>query len=104
MSRWPRWGATFFGVAALAGLTPRPTSAGSATETRIHEVQPGESLWVIAANTIGDPRLWPALYRANRDQIKDPTLLYPGQKLAIPEVDPAEREQVRREAAAMSAK
>jgi nucleoid-associated protein YgaU len=67
-------------------------------------VQPGESLWLIAANTIGDPTLWPVLYRANRDQIKDPTLLYPGQKLAIPEVDPAEREEVRREAASLGAK
>lgn len=76
-------------------------SPADETVRAVHEVQPGESLWVIAANTIGDPTLWPALYRANRDQIKDPRLLYPGQRLAIPEVDPAQREEVRREAASL---
>jgi nucleoid-associated protein YgaU len=35
----------------------------------------------------GDPTLWPLLYRANRDQIKDPSLLYPGQRLTIPDFD-----------------
>lgn len=50
-----------------------------------HVVQPGESLSQIAAQTGGDPQLWPVLYRANRDQIKDPARLYPGQALLIPE-------------------
>ncbi len=65
---------------------------------RVHEVRPGESLWTIAANATGDARMWPAIYRANRDQIKDPALLYPGQRLTIPPIDPAARAELRREA------
>ena len=49
-------------------------------------VAPGETLWQIAAALTGDPHRWPELYRANRDQIKDPSLLYPGQRLAIPDL------------------
>lgn len=67
-------------------------------EARIHEVRPGETLWTIAEITVGDPTLWPALYLANRDQIKDPALVYPGQQLAVPEIDPKQRGSLRREA------
>lgn len=66
-------------------------------EPRIHEVQAGETLWSIAQVTIGDAGLWPVLYRANRDQIKDPSRVYPGQRLRIPELDSAEQEKVRKE-------
>ena len=71
---------------------------------RVHRVQPGETLWTIAADAMGDPRLWPAIYRANRDQIKDPALVYPGQQLAIPAIDPAMREELRSEARALEAR
>jgi nucleoid-associated protein YgaU len=73
-------------------------AAVAATPTALYEVRPGETLTRIAALTLGDPALWPALYRANRDQIRDPARLYPGQKLEIPTLSPAEREAVRREA------
>jgi nucleoid-associated protein YgaU len=61
-------------------------------------VRDGETLATIAADTLGDPTLWPALYRANRDQIRDPARLYPGQKLAIPTLSQEQREAARREA------
>jgi nucleoid-associated protein YgaU len=51
---------------------------------RVHRVQDGETLSSIAAIHFGNPHLWPALYRANRDQIRDPSRLYPGQTLSIP--------------------
>ncbi len=69
------------GAAALLGATT------AARADRVHVVRPGESLWRIAAMATGDPMLWPVLYRANRDQIKDPSLLYPGQRLTIPDFD-----------------
>ncbi len=62
--------------------------AAPAAADRVHVVQPGESLWKIAAVLTGDPTLWPLLYRANRDQIVDPSRLYPGQKLSIPDLEP----------------
>jgi len=51
----------------------------------VHVVQPGETLWQIAAQVAGDPHLWPSRYRANRDQIVDPSRLHPGQVLTIPD-------------------
>lgn len=32
----------------------------------------------------GNYAMWPKIYHANRDQIKNPTLIYPGQRLLIP--------------------
>jgi hypothetical protein len=49
-------------------------------------VQAGDTLWLIASRpeVYGDPLLWPVLYRANRDQIKDPRRVYEGQTLEVP--------------------
>jgi nucleoid-associated protein YgaU len=90
-------------LAPLIVMTGALASGPSRAEDppRVHRVQPGETLWTIAANSVGDPRLWPAIYRANRDQIKDPALVYPGQHLAIPTIDPAMREELRGEARAL---
>ena len=51
-----------------------------------HTVKRGETLPQIAALTevYGDSTLWPLLYKANRDQISDPGVLWPGQVLRIP--------------------
>jgi len=73
-------------AACLAALLLAATDAGA--EGRLHEVRPGESLAVIAGRELGDPRLWPVLYRANRDRIKDPTRIYPGQQISIPPAVP----------------
>lgn len=91
-------------AASVASLGVAPASAAVATEegdVAVYQVEQGDTLWTIAARAIGDPTLWPALYLANRDQIKDPARVYPGQRLAIPEVDPAERAALRREAEAL---
>ena len=51
-----------------------------------HTVKRGETLPQIAAlaEVYGDSSLWPLLYKANRDQISNPTVLWPGQVLRIP--------------------
>lgn len=46
-----------------------------------------DCLWRIAVYTYNDARLWPLIYMANRDKIKDPDLIFPGQKLTIPPVN-----------------
>jgi nucleoid-associated protein YgaU len=75
--------------------------AVAATPSGFHDVRDGDTLATIAALTLGDPSLWPALYRANRDQIRDPKRLYPGQRLDIPTLSPEQRKAVRREAKAL---
>lgn len=50
------------------------------------EVAPGENLAIIAAQpeVYRDAMLWPLIYKANRDQIKDPKHIFPGQTFLIP--------------------
>jgi nucleoid-associated protein YgaU len=50
------------------------------------EVRTKQSLWSISERreVYNDPLLWPAIYKANRDQIKDPRQVFPGQVLTIP--------------------
>ncbi len=45
-----------------------------------------DCLWNIAKKKrfYGDPWKWKRIYRANRDKIEDPDLIYPGQRLSIP--------------------
>lgn len=51
-----------------------------------YTVRRGETLPQIAARpeVYDDVALWPLIYRANRDQIRDPYQLWPGQVLKIP--------------------
>lgn len=57
-----------------------------------HTVKRGETLPQIASqpDIYADPLLWPLIYRANRDQIRDPRQLWPGQVLRIPRNTPRE--------------
>jgi nucleoid-associated protein YgaU len=52
--------------------------------TQWHEVKSGETLSKIAKQYYGDPSLYPKIFEANRDTIKDPNLIRVGQKLRIP--------------------
>ena len=47
-------------------------------------VKRGDTLWGIAKRYYGNGRLYPKIFNANRDKIKNPNLIYPGQKFIIP--------------------
>jgi len=51
-----------------------------------YTVRRGETLPQIAGRPeiYNDSSLWPLIYRSNRDQIRDPKRLWPGQVLSIP--------------------
>jgi nucleoid-associated protein YgaU len=49
-----------------------------------HAVAPGETLSAIAQQQYGDPNQWPRIFDANRDEISNPNLIFPGQVLRIP--------------------
>jgi uncharacterized protein YidB (DUF937 family) len=51
---------------------------------QIHTVAPGDSLSKIARRYYGDANQWRKIFEANRDQISNPDLIHPGQKLKIP--------------------
>ena len=51
-----------------------------------YTVAKGDNLWNISKmeRIYADPYMWPRLYRANKEQIQDPDLIYPDQTLAVP--------------------
>jgi archaellum component FlaC len=52
----------------------------------MYSVVKGDHLWGIAKKKdhYDNPFAWPMIYQANRDQIKDPDLIYPKQTFKIP--------------------
>lgn len=51
-----------------------------------YKVKAGETLWIIAGHPeiYDEPLLWPIIYKANRDQIRDPEVIFAEQTLKIP--------------------
>lgn len=47
-------------------------------------VEPGNSLWRLARRTYGEGMRYTLIFEANREQIKDPDLIYPGQVFDLP--------------------
>lgn len=80
----------------MAGDKPRPDfsnvqSGGSSTAPKApaapeqtYTVVAGDSLSKIAKRLYGDANQWRRIFEANRDQIQNPDLIKPGQKLKIP--------------------
>ena len=66
----------------LTVRTPEP----DAPEPVFYTVQSGDSLWKIAQGHYGDGNKWQALFEANREVIKDPDLIYPGQQIRVPDL------------------
>lgn len=51
---------------------------------KMYTVVSGDSLSKIAKREYGDAGKWRKIYEANKDKIKDPDLIYPGQEFTIP--------------------
>ena len=98
---------------SMSAQTEAPAkTAGGATKGELpticlceqYTVREGDSLWWIAKykDIYNDPFLWPVLYEANKDIVKNPRLLYPGQELDIPRggYTPQEIKNIRKKAGA----
>ncbi|MFT5271648.1 MAG: hypothetical protein ACI85V_001666 [bacterium] len=67
----------------VAAILAEETSADG-FDIAVKTVQPGATLWAIAEEKLGDGVLYVAVFEANRDLIRDPDLIYPGQVFRIP--------------------
>jgi len=71
-------------------------------EYKDYTVKKGDTLWDISNNELKDPFLWPKVWKENPD-IKNPDLIYPGQKIRIPlyllqkEIKPEVKPEIKQE-------
>ena len=61
-----------------------PTSPAPKQQNKTYTVVRGDCLWNIAKKFYGNGSQYTKIYDANRDKIKNPNLIYPGQVLTIP--------------------
>ena len=71
-------------VAALQAELASVKQQLEQAKVRTYVVQSGDSLSKIAQQFYGDAKRWPDIYAANKDKIKDPNMIHPGQELRIP--------------------
>ena len=65
------------------GRALSPPAPGRAAGARL-AVRPGQSLWRIARQHYGKGEDYPTIYQANRAEIANPNLIFPGQTFALP--------------------
>jgi nucleoid-associated protein YgaU len=78
--------------AAAAPASAEPSSAPSPSDPVVASVQTkrvatGHTLWALSQSYYGDPTRYPAIVSANRAQIHNPNLIYPGEVFVVPKSD-----------------
>jgi nucleoid-associated protein YgaU len=76
---------------ARSKLQEQLSAAESPARINVVTVQPGNTLWGISRERYGQGILYVQVFEANRDKIRDPDLIYPGQIFNLP--DDAAEEQ-----------
>src|SRR5512145_1655383 len=59
-----------------------------------YTVKRGDTLWDLSSMYLTSPWRWPELWGMNKDQIRNPHLIYPGQELVLVKVDGRARLEV----------
>ena len=67
-------------------------AGGGVPPVSLITVQPGHTLWAISDARYGAGELYVVIYRANRDQIRNPDLIYPGQVFTLPDNQPPDNQ------------
>jgi nucleoid-associated protein YgaU len=77
---------------ALASASAEPSVAPSPADPVVASVQTkrvatGHTLWALSQSYYGDPTRYPAIVEANRAQIHNPNVIFPGQVFVVPKSD-----------------
>ena len=66
-------------------LTVAGQQAAAPSTTRYYTIESGDTLSKIAKEHYGDANAYMKIFEANREVIKDPDKIYPGQRIRIPQ-------------------
>jgi nucleoid-associated protein YgaU len=74
---------------AAAGATVLPDSGSSPSAVVVPKittttVSRGDSLWRLSQQSYGAGMRYAVIYKANKEQIRNPNLIYPGQVFVLP--------------------
>lgn len=82
--RTPDYSNVQSGSSSTSPDEPSSNNGSNNNGSRTYVVVKGDSLSAIAKREYGDAKEWRRIYDANREIIKDPDLIYPGQTLRLP--------------------